>query len=131
MITYLIFDGVLFKIGQTQNINNRMNQFYTSNPFVILLGHSDKISESELHDIYRYKRIKNEWFNLTKNDVKKILYSFKYGKHPSLCKILFCNEFNFDKQEIRNTIMNEIDLIMNENKKKMNVWEKLELNIFE
>jgi len=81
MKTYLIYDGRLYKIGQTNDINQRMKGIYNANPFVKILGCTDKISEQKLHEIYKKCRVKLEWFDLSDAEVQDILNSFDTGIH--------------------------------------------------
>ncbi len=59
------------KIGKTNNISRRIKQFSTSIPFKIhyeILG--DSILENKLHKIFKNKRVKNEWFDVTLEEIK-------------------------------------------------------------
>jgi len=59
------------KIGKTNNISRRIKQFSTSIPFKIhyeILG--DSTLENKLHKIFKNKRFKNEWFDVTLEEIK-------------------------------------------------------------
>lgn len=67
--TYLAFDGVSYKIGQSIDAVARIEQHRTSNPKIRLLSFGYGISEKELHSIFEEKRIVREWFLLSTEDV--------------------------------------------------------------
>lgn len=71
--TYLIHDGRLYKIGQSDKPEQRTRDFLTANPFCELLAYSDKVTERELHQKYARQRKGGEWFELSQNDVGYIL----------------------------------------------------------
>ena len=125
MKTYLLYDGRLYKIGQTNNINQRIQNIYTANPFVKILGSTDKISEKTLHDIYKNYRVKLEWFDLNDCQVEDILDSFKNGKHTQRInpKFSFLNTkffrlflgVKYDSIQIKTDIDNEIKMALIQN----------------
>ena len=125
MKTYLLYDGRLYKIGQTNNINQRIKNIYTANPFIKMLGSTDKISEKTLHDIYKNYRVKLEWFDLNDSQVEDILDSFKTGRHTNRTSLFpyrnskFFRLFlgiNYDSIQIKTDIQNEINIALKENK---------------
>lgn len=63
---YLIKSNNLIKIGYTENIHTRMQNYNTHNPDVELLGirEGDKNLEDYYHYIFRNRHIKGEWFKL-------------------------------------------------------------------
>lgn len=73
---YLLCDGEYFKIGMTKrnDINKRIKELQTGNTFEIWLysyyetDYPLKI-EQMMHAKYKIKQVKNEWYNLTVNDV--------------------------------------------------------------
>lgn len=81
--TYLILNTTteFHKIGKTrQGIEKRMSQFAgmsAGNCYVI--GSVNKDIENILHKKYKNKRIKGEWFNLSKKEVDEIIEIF--GQH--------------------------------------------------
>ena len=70
MQTYLMTDGWLFKIGKSTDPIKRLNSLRTANPRIELVCFGEGISESELHNIFKEKRIKREWFNLSEKDIR-------------------------------------------------------------
>jgi predicted GIY-YIG superfamily endonuclease len=67
----------IYKIGFTTNIKNRMKQHKTSNPYIEVVfsfetKHNRKL-ETYFHNIYKHKKILNEWFSLKKEDVDSFL----------------------------------------------------------
>jgi hypothetical protein len=89
------------KIGKSSNPEKRLQQLKTANPDIRLISYGDQISESELHEKFKYQRLKGEWFKLSTKDVeyilrklktneiqsdsnsyeKKLNYEIKFGKH--------------------------------------------------
>ena len=62
------------KIGFTENIQNRMSTMGTMSPYdLVLLGHLNtdmpEYLEAEIHEKFAHKRLKGEWFDITKDDV--------------------------------------------------------------
>jgi hypothetical protein len=111
--TYLMFDGNLYKIGQTKDIKARLSAMYTASPYIQLIGYSDKITEKELHNAFSQYRVKLEWFNLFDCQVDDILHSFKTGRittHDYLWYKMMdrCKFFKkFDSNKVKEDIHNE------------------------
>lgn len=66
----------LFKIGKTTNIDNRLQQIKSANPIQCFLvglieAKDDNLDKLErlLHKMFKDKRIRGEWFALSKNDL--------------------------------------------------------------
>lgn len=75
---YIIKSAGLHKIGCTSNVRNRMVSFLQSIPTsvelaVFLPTRSFRAVEWTLHQQYRDKRVRGEWFNLTSEDLVNIL----------------------------------------------------------
>ena len=75
---YIIKTGSYYKIGITQDIKSRIKNIETHNPFKPELIFYEKIPESHkieklLHLKYKHKNIKDEWFKLSRKDVKEIV----------------------------------------------------------
>lgn len=78
---YLIQDASVtrfFKIGRTNNPGHRMTDFGVLLPFKISIVHiipcqDSHALESQLHQKYRNRRVRGEWFALTNEDVSEIL----------------------------------------------------------
>lgn len=62
--TYLMFDGLYYKIGKSLNPKKRLKEMATANPNCRLLCYGDCFSESAMHRIFATFRHKGEWFNL-------------------------------------------------------------------
>jgi hypothetical protein len=77
LYTYLMCDynNGRYKIGKSNNPNYREKTLQSEAPLIKLVTYcnSDLITEKELHKLYETKRIRGEWFNLTKDDVGKII----------------------------------------------------------
>lgn len=73
---YVVKEGHLYKIGMTHDIKTRMTQYKTStgeHRIVYLIETDDFESlEKELHEIFKERRTRGEWFKLTGDDLKKI-----------------------------------------------------------
>ena len=74
---YLLEDsGGYIKIGCSQDVKKRIENIQSNNPTirVLRLIETSDIAglESELHKAFANKRIKGEWFLLTKDDIKQI-----------------------------------------------------------
>lgn len=75
---YIIESNLGYKIGHTKNIEKRTNIFNVKIPFeweyqyIFMLDDYKKL-EKKLHHIFKQKRIKGEWFNLTIDDIKSII----------------------------------------------------------
>lgn len=77
------------KIGRSKNLPERMRLFAVKLPFDFEIIHTfpcdDAIeAERQLHFIYRHRRIRGEWFNLTKMDVTVL---------KSIHNFIECGEF--------------------------------------
>ena len=62
------------KIGFTENIQMRMSSMGTMSPYdLVLLGHLNtampEYLAAEIHEKFAHKRLKGEWFDITKDDV--------------------------------------------------------------
>ena len=71
---YLIKCGEFYKIGKTTNLEKRIKQLTTGNPYPLILVNSiysldiDSLEKS-FHSYYRQKRIIGEWFKLNFEEV--------------------------------------------------------------
>ena len=75
---YLLCDGEHFKIGMTKqsDIHKRISELQTGNPNEIYISSYFKTDypykiEQMMHTKYNISRIKNEWFDLTLDQVIK------------------------------------------------------------
>jgi hypothetical protein len=73
---YLIFDRNtgLYKIGKSNNAVKRETTLAAQLPFIELVCVIDSVNVTErsLHHVYKTKRVRGEWFNLTQEDVEYI-----------------------------------------------------------
>lgn len=70
VITYILTDNSgLYKIGSTTNLNERLKQLSIGNPNIQLCFYLKCDVERILHDKFASKRVKGEWFKLTKEDL--------------------------------------------------------------
>lgn len=66
-----------YKIGMTTDLKNRLSQLQTSTPYIIskviiLECDNPQDIEQELHERYAEKRIRGEWYQLSKKDLEEI-----------------------------------------------------------
>ena len=83
---YIIKDNDYYKIGYTTNYKKRIKAYKTHNANIntVCLVETEKAFELEayLHDMYKDKNIRGEWFDLTEKDVitsMQFLYKEAYG----------------------------------------------------
>jgi len=69
--TYIITDGVNFKLGKSLDPEKRLSQLRTANLNCKLIAYGIGISEKDLHTYFFNSKIKLEWFKLTKAQVFK------------------------------------------------------------
>nr|DAZ32080.1 MAG TPA: meiotically up-regulated protein 113 [Caudoviricetes sp.] len=79
--TYLMRDlnTGLTKIGKSISPSARERTLQSEKPTISLFKISDSLIERELHELFRIKRVRGEWFNLTDDDIEHIVmkYNFK------------------------------------------------------
>lgn len=73
MKTYLLFDGKLYKIGQSINPEKRLKNLRTGNTKVKIIAYGSGLTEKRLHEIFKNKRVSGEWFKLNNSDVCRII----------------------------------------------------------
>lgn len=62
--TYLMFDGLYYKIGKSKNPKERLKSMLTGNPNCKLLCFGTGYSEDKMHNIFKKYRTGGEWFKL-------------------------------------------------------------------
>jgi len=72
---YFIRAGKYYKIGITTNLNARIRSIMTGNPenieiIIVKESNQHKYHEKELHEKFRHKCKRGEWFSLDGSDVK-------------------------------------------------------------
>jgi|SRR5688572_18261913 len=72
MITYIIKSCNLYKIGKTEDLENRINQYNTHNPEFEIIKTIKGDYEQDLHNHFKDKWVKCEWFNLNNEDIESI-----------------------------------------------------------
>lgn len=70
-------DGEYTKIGLSEDVENRRNNFQTANPrelhILCKIPHDNPAKlETELHSRYKHKRVRGEWYRLDANDINEI-----------------------------------------------------------
>lgn len=79
--TYLMTDQNTgyTKIGKAADCIARERTLQSEKPTISLLAVCDNQVESELHRKYKHKRLRGEWFDLTKSEIREIIA--EYGFH--------------------------------------------------
>lgn len=72
--TYIMLDNSsdLYKIGRSVNVEKRLKALSVANAnlsVVLTIGYD---VEKELHNTYSNKKVKSEWYRLTKDDIDSI-----------------------------------------------------------
>ena len=80
--TYLVYDELskFTKIGRSNDPYQRFNILKCSNPRIKLLAIADTDIELNLHTMFKDKLVKGEWYNLSNEDINKIIEDFKFKK---------------------------------------------------
>jgi len=83
--TYLMKDEStgLIKIGRSVSPSIRERTLQAEKPTISLLKVCDSLVERELHEQYENNRVRGEWFNLSDEEIAKIVEEYKfydYGK---------------------------------------------------
>jgi hypothetical protein len=81
--TYILTDGILYKIGKSTNIKRRFETIQGSNPSIKLIFMCDYDFEHQLHERFKAKKVKGEWFDLSISDIEAIKFEFDYLKAGS------------------------------------------------
>ena len=78
--TYLMKDSNtgLTKIGKTVDPKHRERTLQSEKPTISLFAVCEDNIETKLHKIYKDKRTRGEWFNLTKEEVDNIINKYKF-----------------------------------------------------
>jgi hypothetical protein len=76
-VTYLISDGILYKIGISSDLNKRLSTIKSSNPRAEVIDFLVGDYESYLHSLYEDNRESGEWFNFSKLEIKGVLKLFE------------------------------------------------------
>lgn len=76
-VYFLTADNGLTKIGKTTRLDERIHHFTTKLPYeltetLVLETNNCTVLETELHNKFVNKRIRGEWFNLTREDISWI-----------------------------------------------------------
>ena len=83
-LTYLMVDETCgaIKIGKSSDPQFRERTLGAQTPRVKLIAICSRDIERELHDKYKTKRMRGEWFNLSHKDIRQIIknYGFKRVK---------------------------------------------------
>ena len=73
MYTYFLKSQEFVKIGKTHSLEERIVMYETHNPSFEILRTLEGDYESEMHNLFKEKCHKNEWFKLEKKDIEYIL----------------------------------------------------------
>jgi predicted GIY-YIG superfamily endonuclease len=81
------------KIGITNNLKTRLMAIQTGNPDKLYVHHFEEVNpkrvrmlEKKIHSELNYKKLKGEWFNITKEDAVDyvIYFNIRYADDPLL-----------------------------------------------
>lgn len=80
--TYLMLDEACgaVKIGKSSDPRFREHTLGAQIPCVKLLAVCPKDIERELHDKYKIKRMRGEWFNLSHKDIRQIIKNYGFTR---------------------------------------------------
>lgn len=78
--TYLMLDSNTgyIKIGRSVNPKKRETTLQSEKPNITLLKTCDSDIETKLHKIFKDKRVRGEWFSLSKEDINYIVDTFNF-----------------------------------------------------
>jgi len=82
---YIAKHNDFYKIGRTNNLNRRFKTMRTGNPIIILIAsrlvENNIILENELHNKFKDKHFKGEWYLLEEKDLDILtnIYGFMYA----------------------------------------------------
>lgn len=82
---YILKSEGLYKIGRTLNPKQRIKSYRTQNPYgteVVIMERVEEYlrTEAAMLRMFEGKKVKGEWFRLTRHDIeelKKIMYVFQ------------------------------------------------------
>jgi len=70
--TYLMTDGLYYKIGKSIDPEKRLKSILTGNPNCKIIFYGTGRTEKQLHDIFKLFRVKGEWYKLRQKQVELI-----------------------------------------------------------
>lgn len=93
MFLYLIQCESFYKIGIATSVYARLKDISVCNPFPVALHSQYKFKDAEsvekkLHQRFRDKKVKGEWFRLESCDVETIENRYSKYRQRNICK--FC-----------------------------------------
>jgi len=86
--TYLMTDGLYYKIGKSSDPEKRLKTIITGNPNCSLVFYGDGRTEKQLHDIFRLFKVRGEWYRLRKKQVDligRLLFNTATGEDLVMC----------------------------------------------
>lgn len=80
--TYLMYDSNTgyTKIGRSVNPMMRERTLQSEKPTITLFAICDELVEKELHQQYKDKRVRGEWFDLSKDEINDIIADYDFAK---------------------------------------------------
>ena len=135
MYTYIMKSQGLYKIGKAIDVNARLKGFQCGNPYIELIKIIQGNHERKLHQLYKEKRVRGEWFSLTEEDVNNIQvpekeipnltnvpidtrlidYIIKNQNHASIVTLsakvleILATEWQISKKQVSKSIQKAID----------------------
>lgn len=78
--TYIMLDTVngFYKIGKSINITKREKTLQSEKPSIKAIFFVCGDIEKHLHSLFNNKRIRGEWFNLSKKDIETLIHDFDF-----------------------------------------------------
>jgi len=78
---YIIRAGAFFKIGKSNRVRSRLSSIQTGNAAQVVLIEQFKCGddkkafavENKLHDSFKKRKVKGEWFSFTDDELKEVL----------------------------------------------------------
>lgn len=108
---YLIKSGKYVKIGYTDNIRSRIQNYRTHNPTVEVLGlrDGDNSMEQKYHEIFKHRLFQGEWFELPEYMIKYLVkyhFTIPYEHSSNNCFRLNSIRDKYQKQylELKDSI---------------------------
>lgn len=80
-MVYLFKARDTYKIGKSHDVQRRFEVLSIGNPYLEIICFGAFVKESDLHDYFSSKKIKNEWFSLNEKEVV-LAKNFITGKSP-------------------------------------------------
>lgn len=78
--TYLMYDGRYYKIGKSKHPENRLKDLKVANPLLSLIVYGEGCTEKYLHNLFKSRRIKGEFYDFHDNELIAVTGLIKKGE---------------------------------------------------